>query len=143
MSDLKYRNIGLPAMHLIEECGEVLQAICKGERFGWDNYHPDRLPRQTNLQDLENEILDIVEAFGDFKKSLTKKEIKMGEFKKYTRKGFLEMRPYIPNEDMSNVSVADVDTPEEGGMVARNPKNHEDQRYVAKQYFEDNLELAE
>ena len=72
-----------------------------------------------------------------------KKEIKMSEFKRYTRKGFSEMRPYIPGEDLGNVSVVDVDTPEEGGMVARNPKNHEDQWYVAKQYFEDNLELAE
>ena len=73
----------------------------------------------------------------------TKKEIKMDKFKKYTRKGFSEMRPYISGEDMDNVSVADVDTPEVGGMIARNPKNHEDQWYVAKQYFEDNLELAE
>jgi hypothetical protein len=27
-------------------------------------------------------------------------------------------------------------------MVARNPKDHNDQWYVAKAYFEDNLELA-
>lgn len=64
-------------------------------------------------------------------------------FKKYTRKGFSEMRPYILDEDLSGVSVADVDIPELGGMIARNPKNHQDQWYVAKQYFEDNLELAE
>jgi hypothetical protein len=67
----------------------------------------------------------------------------MSEFKKYTRKGFSEMRPYIPGEDLDNVSVADVDIPEIGGMIARNPKNHKDQWYVAKQYFEDFLELAE
>ena len=67
----------------------------------------------------------------------------MDKFKKYTRKDFSEMRPYIPGEDLNNVSVADVDTPEVGGMIARNPKKHEDQWYVAKQYFEDNLELAE
>lgn len=66
----------------------------------------------------------------------------MSEFKKYVRKGFSEMRPYVPGEDMSNISVADVDTVGEGGMIARNPKNHSDQWYVAKQYFEDNLELA-
>jgi hypothetical protein len=28
------------------------------------------------------------------------------------------------------------------GMVARNPKNHADQWYVARKYFEDNLEPA-
>ena len=66
----------------------------------------------------------------------------MSEFKKYVRKGYSEMRPYIPGEDLSNISVANVDTPEEGGMIARNPKNHSDQWYVAKKYFEDNLELV-
>ena len=66
----------------------------------------------------------------------------MSEFKKYVRKGFSEMRPYVPGEDLSNVSVAAVDIPELGGMVARNPKNYEDQWYVAKQYFEDNLILV-
>ncbi|MCK4782765.1 MAG: hypothetical protein KAV87_03365 [Desulfobacteraceae bacterium] len=52
------------------------------------------------------------------------------------------MRPYIPGEDLSNISIAEVDIPELGGMVARNPKNHKDQWYVAKQYFEDNLVLV-
>lgn len=52
------------------------------------------------------------------------------------------MRPYLIGEDLSLVSVADVDTPEIGGMIARNPKNHKDQWYVAKKYFNDNLELV-
>lgn len=63
-------------------------------------------------------------------------------WKPYRRKGLSEMRPYIPGEDMSTVSVNPVDTVEDGGMVARNPKNHADQWYVAKQYFADNLEPA-
>ena len=67
----------------------------------------------------------------------------MSEFRKYVRKGYSEMRPYVPGEDLSKVSIADVDAAEIGGMVARNPKNHDDQWYVAKQYFEDNLELAD
>lgn len=50
------------------------------------------------------------------------------------------MRPYEPGEDLSGISVSAEDTPEEGGMIARNPKNHADQWYVAKKYFEDNLE---
>jgi hypothetical protein len=66
----------------------------------------------------------------------------MSRFRKYTRRGFSEMRPYVPGEDLSNVSIASVDTPEPGGMIARNPKNYKDQWYVAKQYFEDNLELV-
>lgn len=63
-------------------------------------------------------------------------------FKQYKRKGLSEMRPYEPGEDLSKVSVSATDTPEEGGMIARNPVNHEDQWYVAKKYFEDNLEPA-
>lgn len=66
----------------------------------------------------------------------------MSEFKQYKRKGLSEMRPYIVGEDLTGISVSKEDTPEEGGMIARNPKNHEDQWYVAKKYFEDNLEEA-
>jgi len=67
----------------------------------------------------------------------------MSEFKKYKRKGLSEMRPYIKGENTANISIADVDDPENDmGMVARNPKNHADQWYVARKYFEDNLELV-
>ncbi len=63
------------------------------------------------------------------------------EWQQYKRKGLSEMRPYIKGEDLTSVSVADVDDPENDmGMIARNPENHEDQWYVARQYFEDNLE---
>jgi len=68
----------------------------------------------------------------------------MTEFKQYKRKGLSEMRHYVSGEDTTNISIADVDDPEtDMGMVARNPKNHNDQWYVARKYFEDNLELAE
>jgi len=50
------------------------------------------------------------------------------------------MRPYVDGEDMTNISVSNVDTPTVGGMIARNPKNHADQWYVAPQYFADNFE---
>lgn len=70
MADPRYKNIGSPAIRIIEECGEMIQAVCKGERFGWDSRHPDR-PMQTNLEDLEKEMADVVEAYGDLKKSLT------------------------------------------------------------------------
>jgi len=68
------------------------------------------------------------------------KEDKMAEFKKYKRKGLSEMRPYILGEDMTDISVAAVDDPSNDmGMIARNPKNHNDQWYVARKYFEDNF----
>ena len=64
-------------------------------------------------------------------------------FKQYKRKGLSEMRPYVRGEDLSKISVAEVDDPEKDmGMVARNPQNHMDQWYVARKYFEDNLEPA-
>jgi len=68
----------------------------------------------------------------------------MGKFKQYRRKGFSEMRPYILGEDLQAISVSNTDNPpEDMGMIARNPKNHADQWYVARKYFEDNLELVE
>ena len=67
----------------------------------------------------------------------------MSEFKQYKRKGLSEMRPYVKGEDTSKISIAGVDDPESDmGMVARNPMNHDDQWYVARKYFEENLELV-
>jgi hypothetical protein len=60
----------------------------------------------------------------------------MSKFKQYRRKGLAEMRPYIPGEDLSSVSVNEVDDPPNDlGMIARNPKNHANQWYVARKYF--------
>jgi hypothetical protein len=61
----------------------------------------------------------------------------------YRRKGVAEMRPYRPGEDLTGISVSDVDDPPApGGMIARNPANHKDSWYVARQYFEDNFEAV-
>lgn len=62
--------------------------------------------------------------------------------KYYKKKLKQPMRPYIPGEDMSGISVNKEDTLEEGGMVAVNPDNPKDQWYVAKQFFLDNYEPA-
>lgn len=62
-------------------------------------------------------------------------------WQQYRRKGLSEMRAYILGEDLSNVSVSPEDDPvTDMGMIARNPKNHADQWYVNRKYFEDNLE---
>lgn len=64
----------------------------------------------------------------------------------YRRTGLSEMRPYVPGEDMTGVSVSASDymllagNPDPGGFIARNPKNHADKWYVAQAYFEENLE---
>lgn len=70
-------------------------------------------------------------------------ELEKNDWKSYSRKGLSEMRPYIKGEDLSGVSVNPTDNPEtDMGMIARNPTNHADQWYVARKYFEDNLEEA-
>jgi hypothetical protein len=71
----------------------------------------------------------------------------MSEFKRYQRKGLSEMRPFVSEEviDIREISISPEDlkngSPQAGDMIARNPKNHNDQWLVAKKYFDDNLEL--
>jgi hypothetical protein len=67
----------------------------------------------------------------------------MSDFKRYRRKGIAEMRPYFVGETLHGVSISKEDIPEPGGMVSRNPDNHDDQWYVAKEYFEKNFELID
>lgn len=62
----------------------------------------------------------------------------MNDFKNYRKKNVQPMRPYVPGEDMTDISVNKEDTPEVGGMIAVNPANSEDKWYVAKQFFADN-----
>lgn len=68
-------------------------------------------------------------------------------FKNYRRKQIAELRPY-EGEDLSDrVSVSAPDreagSPKAGDMIARNPKNHDDQWLVAAAYFADNFEPAD
>lgn len=64
----------------------------------------------------------------------------------YRRTGVSEMRPYVEGEDMTRISVSHPDkengSPKAGDMIARNPKDHNDQWLVAEKYFKDNLEPA-
>lgn len=73
------------------------------------------------------------------------------EFKQYKRKGLSEMVAFEDFQGfMDGVSISEPDKKlsEENyeefkqGFIARNPKNHEDLWYVAKKYFDDNLEEA-
>ena len=72
----------------------------------------------------------------------------MSDFKCYRRKQIAELRPFLNGEHLSekvSISLADKEagSPKVGDMIARNPKKHDDQWLVAKQYFEDNFELVE
>lgn len=66
----------------------------------------------------------------------------MTTFKNYIKTNVQPMRPYIVGEDLTGISVNKEDTPEEGGMIAVNPKNIEDKWYVAKKFFQDNYKEA-
>ena len=68
----------------------------------------------------------------------------MSKWRRYKRTNIAEMRPYVLGEDLSNISLALVDEPRNDmGMIARNPKNHKDEWYVARKYFGDNFEKIE
>ena len=62
----------------------------------------------------------------------------MKEFKNYRKNNVQPMRPYIPGEDLTGISVSPADAPSLGGMIAINPKNPIDKWYVAKDFFVDN-----
>ena len=64
-----------------------------------------------------------------------------GMWNMYRRIGMLEARPYVPGEDLTNVSVSDTNIPGEGGMIARNPENHAEQWYIAADYFAKNYQF--
>lgn len=118
-----------------------------GSTFGLGpKAHPERIPHDPKPQfsretgELSHYICsrcyELVEA--------PRSEPSNTEWQQYRRKGLAEMRPYVKGEDLTGISVSDVDDPEtDMGMIARNPKNHTDQWYVARQYFEDNFEPAE
>ncbi len=58
--------------------------------------------------------------------------------KNYRNKNVKPMRPYVPGEDLTGISVSAEDIPEEGGMIAINPGNESDKWYVSKNFFEEN-----
>lgn len=52
------------ATKLIEECSEVIHALCKIERFGTDAYNPATGVR--NVDHLREEIEDLMNAIGEY-----------------------------------------------------------------------------
>jgi len=66
----------------------------------------------------------------------------MTAFRNYRKKNVQPMRPYVPGEDLTGVSISPEDTLEEGGMIAQNPENPDDKWYIAKTFFLENYEAA-
>jgi hypothetical protein len=74
--------------------------------------------------------------------------MKHDEFKKYKRTNVAEMRNVVFGEDLTGISISNPDKalmkefPNvfAQGYIARNPENHKDLWYVAKDYFDKNFE---
>lgn len=66
------------------------------------------------------------------------------QYRRYRRKNLSEMRPYIPGEDLSGVSINEVDraagSPKKGDWIARNIARHSERWLVSKAFFADNFE---
>lgn len=71
MSHPDYENIGSPYDRVIEECSEVIKAICKAKRFGIENWHPDT-PEINNAHQILMEISDLRKVM-DFLEPILKK----------------------------------------------------------------------
>ena len=73
-------------------------------------------------------------------------EYKMSKWKKYKKIVLAEMRPYEEGEvlKMHIPEIAFKDgSPKIGDMIARNPKNHNSQWLVEKQYYIENFKEIE
>lgn len=60
----------------------------------------------------------------------------------YHKAGITPMRPYVPGEDLSSISIASELVPCQGGMIARDPLHPADQWYIAHDYFACNYKVA-
>ena len=71
----------------------------------------------------------------------------MSYYRQYRRSQIAELCEWTPDFDMTDVSISapdrDAGSPKPGDMIARNPKNHDDQWLVAAKYFADNFEPTE
>lgn len=61
----QFKAFGSPQDGVIEECAELIKAICKAERFGYRNYHPSS-PGICNAQEIVNEIDDVRRRLNEF-----------------------------------------------------------------------------
>ena len=74
MIDARYLQSGFEKQlsHIIEECGEVLAAAGKTQRWGRYSYNPELPPdqRESNLTWLVRELSDLKQAITRFEKTI-------------------------------------------------------------------------
>lgn len=65
------------------------------------------------------------------------------EYKRFARKGIALMCDWVPEMDMTGVSIPEADLkngcPKIGDMIAVNPKNPDDRWLIEEQYHKDNF----
>lgn len=61
MTDPRFAHVGHPATRLMEECAELIKAVAKAERFGYDSWHPNH-PEVTNMDNIQAEFSDVMEC---------------------------------------------------------------------------------
>ena len=65
------------------------------------------------------------------------------DWQQYRRTTILDMRPYVPGEDVGNIEINPVDraagSPKQGDMIARNPNDETKGWLVSGHYFEANF----
>ena len=68
--DKKYQNTGSVFVRTTEECSELIHIICKAERFGLENYHPNDLTRTSNKILILKEIDDVRLVLAELERDL-------------------------------------------------------------------------
>lgn len=75
MTNPKYMRPGLPFAigKAIEEAGELLSALGKTQRWGWDSYNPELPPsqRESNEAWVRREIADVRGALDNLEREMT------------------------------------------------------------------------
>lgn len=60
----------------------------------------------------------------------------------YRKKGVTPMRPYVPGEDMTGITIG-AEPPAKGGMVAHDIEDPNDLWYISKEFFDLNYEAID